>query len=97
MGLQRSVCGLKPLPYWIENEEKRRFLGSANINLKRLPNFGGTLDVPSKLGLDSEVAGMLSLLWMGTTTEEAAKGAFHTDVQDGLLTHFFCWQNDFAY
>ena len=94
MGLQRSVCGLKPLPYWIENEEKRRFLGSANINLKRLPNFGGTLDVPSKLGLDSEVAGMLSLLWMGTTTEEAAKGAFHTDVQDGQT---FCWQNDFAY
>jgi len=85
MGLQRSVCGLKPLPYWIEHEEKRRFLGSANINLKRLPNFGGTLDVPSKLGLDSEVAGMLSLLWMGTTTEEAAKGAFHTDVQDNIL------------
>ena len=62
-----------------------------------LPNFGGTLDVPSKLGLDSEVSGMLSLLWMGTTTEEAAKGAFHTDVQDGFFNPFFCWQNDFAY
>ena len=101
MGLQQQLCGLKPLPYWIQNPEKRHFLGSSNINLKRLPHFGGTLDVPSKLGLGSEVAGMLSLLWMGTISEEAAKLSFHTDVQDshgekmqprGAKT--FCLAND---
>ncbi|CAL1167639.1 unnamed protein product [Cladocopium goreaui] len=85
MAFQQLVCRLKPLPFWIENPERRKFLGSANINLKRLPNFGGTLDVPSRLGLKEDVAGMLALLWMGMVTEGPARSSFHTDVQDNIL------------
>ena len=84
MAFQQLVCRLKPLPFWIENPERRKFLGSANINLKRLPNFGGTLDVPSRLGLKEDVAGMLALLWMGMVTEGPARSSFHTDVQETL-------------
>ena len=82
MTFQQLVCRLKPLPFWIENPERRKFLGSANINLKRLPNFGGSLNVPKELGLHEDVAGMLALLWMGMVTEGQAKGSFHTDVQE---------------
>ena len=82
MAIQETLCGLKPLPFWMEHPEKRKVLGSANINLKRLPNFGGAVDVPGKLGLDQEVVGMLALLWMGMVGEDVAKISWHTDVQD---------------
>jgi len=85
MAAQQVLCGLKPLPYWIDHPEKRKVLGSANINLKRLPNFGGNVDVPGKLGLSSDVAGMLGLLWMGLVPENPTMNPFHTDVQDNIL------------
>eukprot|EP00435_Cladocopium_sp_Y103_P005981 s4461_g1.t3 len=84
MAFQQRVCGLKPLPFWIEDPERLKFLGSANINLKRLPNFGGSLDVPGRLGLKEDVAGMLALLWLGMVSEETTKASFHTDVQETL-------------
>ena len=82
MAFQELICEVKPLPFWIEEPERLEFLGSANINLKRLPNFGGSLDVPKGLGLKEDVAGMLALLWMGMVNEETARASFHTDVQE---------------
>ncbi|CAK8994270.1 unnamed protein product [Durusdinium trenchii] len=85
MGLQQAICGLKPLPYWMANPEARVRLSTANINLKRLPNLDEGLNVPEKLGLGSEVAGMLGLLWMGMVDRPIARQSFHTDVQDNIL------------
>ena len=85
MAFQGVLCGLKPVPYWIANPEKRRILSTANINLKRLPRLDEGLDVPAKLGLSSEVAGMLGLVWLGVVDRGIANMSFHTDVQDNIL------------
>ena len=85
MAFQGALCGLRPLPYWIANPEKRHRLSTANINLKRLPQLDEGLDVPAKLGLSSEVAGMLGLLWMGMVDRGMARSSLHTDVQDNIL------------
>ncbi|CAJ1367162.1 unnamed protein product, partial [Effrenium voratum] len=79
----QRICPLKPIPFYLEDLQRLKPLGPSNINMKRLANFDGRLQVPEKLGLTG-VEGMLSMLWLGVSPFPPTF-SLHTDVQDNVL------------